>query len=93
MSAKFTRSGNLVTKLATLMWMSLLLLMFSVFLLFFCVFPKRVLKNPRGVVQPFEQKLRQPFLLKLKKLIVFAIKFALIWRSFCLWRGLHFCQY
>ena len=43
-------------------WMLLLLLMFSVFLLFFCVFSKKVSSNSRGVVHTVKQKLRQPFL-------------------------------
>ena len=40
---------------------------FRVFVVFF---------QKEGVVQPVEQKLRQPFLPKLKKPIVFAIKLA-----------------
>ena len=35
---------------------------FRVFVVFFCVFSKKVSSNSRGVVQQVKQKLRQPFL-------------------------------
>ena len=42
----------------------------------FFVFFLKSYEQSKGVVQPVEQKLRQPFLPKLKKPIFFAIKLA-----------------
>ena len=48
---------------------------FFVFVVFL-YFSRKVPNYPRGVVHPVKQKLRHPFLPKLKKPIVFAIKLA-----------------